>query len=82
MAWRDERGRITHTHARCVDWSASGARIVYQEPFTPSTPIEIRIDGVVRTGQVRHCNKNAAEYNVGIEFLHAELPSWQTTKRE
>ena len=69
VAWRDERSRITQTHARCVDWSDTGARIVYHQPITLAAPIQIRTDGMQRTGEVRHCTKKAAEYYVGIEFL-------------
>jgi hypothetical protein len=79
ISWHDERGRIIHAEARCVDWSDAGARIAYHEPITLAAQIEIRTDRDRRLwrGQVRHCTQHASKYQIGIEFSNAELPSRQ-----
>src|SRR5713226_867092 len=77
ICWRDERGRIIHAQARCVDWSDTGARIAYNEPITRALLIQIRTDRdrMVRSGQVRHCTQQASNYHIGIEFCNVGLTS-------
>jgi len=80
ICWRDERGRIIHSQARCVDWSDTGARIAYHEPITLAAQIQIRTDRdrMLRRGQVRHCTQHASKYHIGIEFCSPALISWET----
>ena len=75
ISWRDERGRIIHAQARCVDMSDVGARIAYHEPIALRAPIQIRTDRdrMLRSGQVRHCTQHASGYHVGIEFCNSEF---------
>jgi hypothetical protein len=80
ICWRDERGRIIHAHARCLDWSDAGARIAYHERITLAALIQIRTDRdrMLRRGRVRHCTQHASKYHIGIEFYNARLTSWAT----
>jgi hypothetical protein len=80
ISWRDERGRMNYSQARCVDWSDAGARITYHEPITLAAQIEIRTnrDLMNWTGQVRHCTQHASAYHVGIEFCNVGLAPWRT----
>lgn len=76
LAWRDGRGRITQARGRCLDMSASGARIVYSDRIELPAVMQIRTDhdGVLRTGRVRHCTPHGSQYEIGIEFCNpAEL---------
>jgi len=80
ICWRDERGRIIHAQARCMDWSDAGARIAYHEPITFAAQIQIRTDGdsMLWSGQVRHCTPHASAYHIGIEFCNSALISRET----
>ena len=70
VSCRDGRGRIVHTRARCLDISDRGACIVYREAVTLPAVMQLKSesDGVVRTGQVRHCTPRGSEFEIGIEF--------------
>jgi hypothetical protein len=70
ISWRDDKGRIVHAKARCLDISDSGARIEYHQPIGKLSPIRIcTVEGcVVRTGRVCYCSPVGSAYHVGIEF--------------
>jgi PilZ domain len=71
VIWKDGRGRVIHSNARCLDISDSGARIEYREAMANLTPIQIwaaEDGGVVKTGKVRFCTPAGSAYHIGIEF--------------
>src|SRR5690349_19351310 len=41
ICWRDNRGKVVHGVARCVDISDSGARIEYHQALAKLSPIRI-----------------------------------------
>ena len=70
ICWRDNRGKVVHAVARCVDISDSGARIEYHQALAKLSPIRICANEgtLVKTGNVRYCRPAGSTYQIGIEF--------------
>jgi len=70
VVWKDPRGRLVHSTARCIDISDSGARIEYHEALAKLTPIHLSSpdNSLVKNGKVRVCLQVGSAYHVGIEF--------------
>jgi len=70
ISWKDEKGRVVHAKARCLDISDSGARIEYDQSIVKLSSIRICADEecLVRTGRVCYCNPVGSAYHIGIEF--------------
>ena len=70
ISLRDGRGKITHTHVRCLDMSKSGASFEYSEPVVMPAVVQIRAaeDGTALVANVRRCTPKGSGYEIGIEF--------------
>jgi hypothetical protein len=75
ICWRDNRGRVVHAVARCVDISDSGACIEYNQVVAKLSPIRICANegSLVKTGKVCYCRPAGSTYQIGVEFCEADL---------
>lgn len=71
LAWQDRQGLRRSTSVRCVDLSASGARVETKDKFEPHTMVLVQSEQFGRMGNasVRYCNRDGMKYNVGLHFL-------------
>jgi hypothetical protein len=77
ICWRDNRGKVVHAVARCVDISDSGACIEYNQVVAKLSPIRICANegSLVKTGKVCYCRPAGSTYQIGVEFCEADLSS-------
>lgn len=70
VSWVDSRGEPRFGQMKCLDISASGARIELPQALAARSPVSLRFDriGFSCSGSVRHCVRYGIKYHIGIEF--------------
>jgi hypothetical protein len=70
LSWKDARGLVKSVQARCLDLSAEGARLETDIPIPARTRVTLYSAkyGGLGAASVRHCQRLALRYSLGIEF--------------
>lgn len=70
LSWVDSRGEPRFGQMKCLDISASGARIELPQALAARSAVSLRFDriGFSCSGSVRHCVRCGIKYHIGIEF--------------
>lgn len=73
LNWQDKKGTIRRAGARCVDLSASGARVETRDPLDLRSMVLVTSDQFGRMGNatVRYCRREGMKYIVGLQFSTA-----------
>ncbi len=70
LNWQGKNGIVRRVRARCVDLSASGARVETAEALELRSMVLMTSDQFGRMGNatVRYCRREGLKYIVGLEF--------------
>lgn len=70
IAWQDAKGVTRRASGRCVDLSASGAKVETRDHFPARTMVLVSSDSFGRMGNaiVRYCLRVGMKYYVGLQF--------------
>jgi hypothetical protein len=73
LTWQDRQGGIHRASARCLDLSASGARITSIDALEPRSVVILHSEKFGRIGHatVRYCRRAAMKYEIGLHFSTA-----------
>lgn len=73
LNWQGKNGVIRRVRARCVDLSASGARVETTETLELRLIVLVTSDQFGRMGNatVRYCRREGLKFIVGLEFCTA-----------
>ena len=69
LSWQTGNA-VRRTTARCVELSASGAKLETKDPLQPGTAVVVLSDhfGRMGTAAVKYCSRNTMKYEVGLCF--------------
>jgi hypothetical protein len=73
LSWQDRQGGVHRAAGRCVDLSASGARIKTGDPLAAQSVVVLHGEKFGRIGHatVRYCRRTDMKYEVGLHFSTA-----------
>lgn len=70
LSWQDRRGTRREAPARCVDLSASGARVEARDQYEVRTQVQITSEqfGRMGTATVRYSRREGMKFIIGLQF--------------
>ncbi len=70
LTWQDATGTVRRCPAKCVDLSASGARLETIDPMAKHLQVIMSSENFTRMGHatVRYCAREGMKYRVGLQF--------------
>jgi len=76
VSWEDRQGRRKTLTGTCTDISESGLGLRLRDHVSRNSEIRVQVPSLplFGTGKVRHCERYAAEYRMGVE-LSVSLPA-------
>ena len=75
-SWEDRQSRRRSSAGTCINISESGLGLQLRDAVPGNSRIRVQVPSLplFGTGKVRHCERLAGEYRIGIE-LSASLPA-------
>ena len=73
VSWQDKSGVIRHASGRCVDLSASGAKLEVMDKLELRGIVLVHSEAFGRMGNatIRYCVRETMKYSVGLQFSMA-----------
>lgn len=73
LSWQDKAGLVRRGTGRCVDLSASGAKLETREPLAARANVLVNSEQFGRMGNasIRYCRREGMKYSVGLQFSAA-----------
>lgn len=73
LSRQEKTGASRRGSARCVDLSASGAKLETQDRLEPRSNVLVNSEQFGRMGNasIRYCRREGMKYSVGLEFSSA-----------
>src|SRR4051794_18903307 len=70
VSWRDRFGQVKYAKAKCIDVSQHGISVELVEPVELQSYVSLQSDKLklAGTAAVRHCERKAGKYIIGMEF--------------
>lgn len=83
LSWQAPNGPIRRVTGRCVDLSASGAKLETKDRLDIRSGILVHSEQFGRMGlaSVRYCSRVGMKYEVGLQFTNAFLLSDPVRKK-
>jgi len=81
--WKDSRGQVQSLRAKCLNFSAEGARLETDAPIQARSSITLHSAryGSFGTASVRSCVRHTLKYWIGVEFTSSLPLASQGRKR-